>query len=147
MKKGFTLVEILVSSAIMLVLLVAVASAAKESLQLSRSSLASMNAELDSRRAVRTIIRELRGATTLVATSSDSVIFTLDLDSDGVDEQISFLRNANNLLIREEPNSTRTLAENISTVQLFTYDGKYIEVRFAVGGKEYSSGVTLRNIE
>lgn len=149
MQKGFTLAEILIATAIVLVLGVAVANFAKESLTLSRSSSLRLSSELEGRRAIRTLMKDLRGALTLISTSTTAFTFTTDADDDGVAEQVRIYLDGTELK-REEGSSSIVLASgvtNSSTTPIFYLNGRQVGLKVMMGAREHSSSVTLRNIE
>jgi prepilin-type N-terminal cleavage/methylation domain-containing protein len=147
MSKGFTLAEVLIASAIILALSVAIANFAKESLALNRGALTRLTTEFEGRRALSKITKELRSAVALTSTSSDAVSFILDSDGDGVGEAVRFYTESGALKREEAGNAIALISSlgNASSTPLFVWVGRFVTVTVVSGGKTHSSGITLRN--
>jgi len=145
MNKGFTLTEVIVAAAIMLALGVAVANFTIETSALNRSTSQRLTTQFEGRRALLRIIRELRQASMLNSTSSQSVIFSADLNNDGISESVRFYADGP-ALKRESSGGVITLVNNLdASTPLFVWSGDFVTITVRTGGKEHSTGVTLRN--
>ena len=146
-EKGFTLLEVLIAASIMLVIGVAVANFASESLWMYRGTFQRMNSELEGRQALRTMVKELRAAEAVYSVSTTSLSFAADLNNDGVSENLSYLLEEGDL-IREFDGDRSLLASGVlneADVPIFSRDERYVSIKLILNGKEHSSGVTLRN--
>ena len=95
--KGFTLLESIMSVAIMVAIVFAATLLAKDVLSTNQSAVQSLSAQSDTRRAIKSWIAELRtatpsatGAYTIESASTSSLVFFADLDSDNRSERIRY---------------------------------------------------------
>lgn len=96
-KQGFTLVEFVMAVAIMISIVFGVTNLARDVLVINTSATQNLVAQSDARKALKSIIAELRtaapsstGAYTIESASSTSVIFFADLDNDNRTERIRY---------------------------------------------------------
>lgn len=96
-KKGFSLVELLISVAIISLILVIASTFQKDVFTLNFTLQSSLNAQLDARRLVKVMVSELRktvpsavGSYPVEAASSTAVIFYTDVDSNGVVDRVRY---------------------------------------------------------
>lgn len=145
--KGFTLLEVLIATAIILMLGLAWVNFSMESVALNRSASERLNSEFESRRALARIVKELRQASALNSTSTLGVSFAADLDGDDSAENVRFFVEGDSLK-REGPEGIITLINNLengSSTPLFSWDGRFVTLTIQTGGREHSVGITLRN--
>lgn len=136
--KGFTATEVLVSVGIAALILAAVAMFLKDALGSTRSALLSLNAELDGRRAMREMVFDLRKATSVEATSTNSITF------DGGKRY--FLDGER--LMREEGSLVVFVSgvKNGTTTPLFEYNGRFVKINLLINGRSFVTGLTFRNL-
>jgi prepilin-type N-terminal cleavage/methylation domain-containing protein len=103
-KKGFTLVELLISIFIISLLTVVINSFARDVFYMSYTLSDSMSAQFDARHIVDSMASELReasqsslGAYPLVLTGDNSITFYSDLNNDGLEEQVRYFLSSTTL--------------------------------------------------
>lgn len=104
MKKGFTLVEIIVSVAIFTVIFLAVMNFGQGIFSFNRKAQQNLSAQSDARRVLKTIIKELRsaspssnGAYPIAQTATSSLIFFSNIDEDADKERIRYFLDGTDL--------------------------------------------------
>lgn len=127
--KGFTLVEVLVAMLIATIIMFAVANFGQNILSLNQSASQSLTAGLESRQAMKVMIRELRALESLDAVATSSISFSVDLNQDENLENIRyFLDLSTQTLKREVDGVQNILVANIistSTPIFDYYDQNY----------------------
>jgi prepilin-type N-terminal cleavage/methylation domain-containing protein len=138
-RRGFTLIEVLMATALAVLLLAMVATFFVKTNTLNRNISQGLGADLLSRQVLRTMQRELRSAKALSATTSESITL--------LPEQIRYYLDPElGALMRGTDSETKSLIIGLgSTTPLFEYNGNFIKIRMIINGREYSSGATLRN--
>lgn len=143
--KGFSLVEVLVSMAIFVIIVIAVTSFARNVFYYNSVSSGSLQTAQDARAIIRTMVGELRtaslgsnGSYPIVSAGTSSVAFFSDVDDDAIKEQIRYYLVGTTLKkgITEPSGSpltynlanetSKTLAENVrnsTSTNLFDYYG------------------------
>ncbi len=96
-KKGFTLVELLVSLGIISLIVFALSNFQRDTFTLNFTLQSSLNAQLDARRVVKVMVAELRkvvpsavGSYPIESPSTTSVTFYSDVDSNGVIDRVRY---------------------------------------------------------
>jgi prepilin-type N-terminal cleavage/methylation domain-containing protein len=95
--KGFTLVEVLISVAIITLLTVTATTFQKDIFSLNFTLQANLNAQLDARHVTKVMVAELRkaspselGAYPIALASSTGITFYSDVDNDGLKDQVRY---------------------------------------------------------
>lgn len=95
--KGFTILETVIAISIMLAIVFGASLMARDVLFLNQSSLQSLMAQSDMRKAIKSIISEIRtatpaatGAYTIESASTSSLVFFSDLDGDNRSERVRY---------------------------------------------------------
>lgn len=160
LKKGFTLLEILISVAILTFVALAIYGVIVAGQRTYYSGLGTLELQSQARLAFFTMTRELREATSFAVTpvgaDDDSIVFSTPNEA-----SISYYRdvsdsNADGLtsqVIREYPLGTRKVLANDVTSLRFLPSGDLVEIRLVVsktsGGRQYqltsSAKVEARN--
>src|SRR3989344_5539756 len=96
-KKGFTIIETIISVFILSLIVVSAATFQKDVFSLNFSLQNSLNAQLDARHVVKIMVAELRkaspsalGAYPIALASSTAITFYSDVDSDGVKDRVRY---------------------------------------------------------
>ncbi len=96
-KKGFTLVETLISISIIVVIGLALTSFERDIFFLNNSLQGNLSAQIGARRVLRTVIRELRGASpsslgsyTINQAGTSTLIFYTNVDTDVLKERVRY---------------------------------------------------------
>lgn len=96
-KKGFTLVETLISIAIIVVIGLALTTFERDIFFLNNSLQGNLSAQIGARRVLRTVIRELRGASpsslgayTINQAGTSTLIFYTNIDEDTLKERVRY---------------------------------------------------------
>lgn len=116
--RGFTLIEVMMAVGITVIIFLALANFAKDTLVLHRDAFDSMNARLSAHKTLGALVKELRGAEALYSVSTSSISFYLD----GGLEERELLSGA------------------------FSYTEPVLTISLTEGGREYRTTVTLRNL-
>jgi type II secretory pathway pseudopilin PulG len=102
--RGMTLVEILVSTAILLFIGIAVAKFQRDIFFLNSTTQNSLSAQMDGRRILRTLVSEIRGANRsslgaypIVTAGTSTLIFYSNIDSDPYFERIRYFLQGTDL--------------------------------------------------
>ncbi len=142
-QKGFTIIELLISIAIITALTVSVTSFQRDVFYLNNTLQSSLNAQLDARHVVKIAVAELRkaspsslGAYPIELASSTGITFYSDIDSDGQKEKVRYYLSGttikkgviapsgNPLTYSSANEKTTTLINSVvasTTVPLFQY--------------------------
>ncbi len=103
-KKGFSLVELLVSVAIFALISIAVGTFAKDIFSLNFLMQGNLNAQLDMRHILKVMVTEMReagpsamGAYPISLASSTAVTFFSDVDNDGIRDQVRYFLDGKTL--------------------------------------------------
>lgn len=103
-KSGFTLVEILVAIFIITLIGLAIVNFQIDIFNLNKISSKNLNAQTDARKALKVLSAELRsmspsdnGSYAIALTSTSSITFYVDMDSDNSKEQIRYFQDGTNL--------------------------------------------------
>jgi prepilin-type N-terminal cleavage/methylation domain-containing protein len=126
--KGFTLVELIVSVAILAAISIVLGRFAQDVFSLNDTAQSSLNAELDARSVVSTMVTELRkanesavGGYPIALASSTGITFYSDVYDTGVQDQVRYFLNGTKLqkgiiVPTGSPLSYNTSSEVISTL-------------------------------
>jgi prepilin-type N-terminal cleavage/methylation domain-containing protein len=164
LKKGMTLAEIIVAIGILGLIMVAVSNFQKDVLLNNRYGQDSLTGIQDSRVILRTIVRELRGASQsnngafpILSVATNTMAFFSDTNSDGLKEQIRYFLSGsklqkgiikptgNPLVYSSSSEVITTLADNIrnsSSTPLF----RYYNSSYSGTEASLSYPITLSNI-
>jgi prepilin-type N-terminal cleavage/methylation domain-containing protein len=103
--KGFTLVELLVSIAILTIVGIALSTFQSNIFTFAFSSQANLSAQLSARHVIRQIVAQLReaapssvGGYPIALAATSSLTFFSDLNNDGLEEQIRYFLSGKNLM-------------------------------------------------
>lgn len=165
MKKGFTLIELIITIALFSILAISVFWTFMVGLRVWDSGKNRADVRQEGNLAIEIMTRELSQASSITIADSDKVKFSADLNDDGEIESITLNVGGSNLN-RTVEDVAVALAKNVSTLQLAYYDfnNNLLDVPVAAGqradirlitivltmnkGEEavtLSSGVYLRN--
>lgn len=102
--KGFTLVETLISIAIIVIIGFAISSFERDIFFLNNSLQTNLSAQIDARRVLRTIIRELRSASpsslgsyTINQAGTSTLVFYTNVDTDTLKERVRYFLEGDEL--------------------------------------------------
>ena len=121
MKRGFTLIEVIIVMALFSVLVGSACWVFTVGLSVWSSGRGRSEIRQDSSIAMETMVRELSQASSFTIAQAGTVKFSADVDDDGADETITFNTSGNNLN-RTVEDIAVVLARNVDTFQLAYYD-------------------------
>ncbi len=121
------MVELIVSVAIFAIIAAVVGRFAGDIFSLNMTMRGNMNAELDARHVIKTMVSELReasssnlGAYPIVLASSTTVTFYSDINADGLKEEVRYFLNGGSLMMGVTTPSGNPLAYNSANEKLST---------------------------
>jgi len=120
MKKGFTLIEVMIVTGLIAVLTGAVSWVFIVGLKTWSSGMDRTDIREGGVLAMERMVRDLSQAGPITAATTTAITFTADVDNDSVNETVTFSRDANNNLIRTVDGAAITLTPNAQTLT-FSY--------------------------
>ncbi len=108
MKKGYTLPELIISIFIMTIVVIAGTTFARNVIVYNTAGQDSLNAQLEGRKVLRTMVSELRtaspsalGSYPIDTAATSTLIFFADLNNDGVPERVRYFLDTPNRMLKE----------------------------------------------
>ncbi len=126
-KKGFTVIEMIISIFIISLVTITVTTFQKDVFSLNYSLQGSLNAQIDARHVVKVMVSEMRemsqsslGAYPIALASTSAITFYSDIDNDGLKDKIRYFLSGTNLRRGVVAPSGNPLTYNDATEKLTT---------------------------